>query len=309
MNAIHRLIVKILTKNILILLSLVALLVCVLLQPKILPRPAYNFQVTFDISQSMNVQDLVVDETKVSRLFAAKQAARDLLQNLPCGSQIGWSVFTERRVAALITPVEVCEHYAGLLSALNFIDSNMRWAEASGIGKGLHQSIRAAHEIGNSARVIFMTDGHEAPPLRSGSRGMPNTDKYNVGGLIVGVGGSVPVRIPKVNRDGHVTGYWQADEVVQKSDDTPGPSHEELSSRQDQHLRNLGRLSKLTYLPLDEPEQLINAALDQSFSHEEMIPIDLRWIPALIALLLLCWRFLPDKIYVISSSFINLKNR
>ena len=171
----------------------------------------------------------------------------------------------------------------------------MRWAEASGIGKGLHQSIRAAHSIGNSTRIIFMTDGHEAPPLRSGSRGMPNTDKYDVSGLIVGVGGTVPVRIPKVDSNGLVTGYWQSDEVVQRSDDTPGPSHEELSSRQDHHLSNLGRLARLTYLPLESPEQLTNAALKTSLSIEKKVPVDLRWIPALLALLLLCWRFLPGK--------------
>jgi mxaL protein len=282
--------------NSLILLALLALIICVLLQPITLSRPAYRFQVTFDISQSMNVEDLVIDGAVASRLTLAKRAARDLIQSLPCGSFIGWSIFTERRVATLTLPLEVCQHYAGLLTALEFIDGTMRWAEASGIGKGLHQSIRAADEIGDSTRLLFMTDGHEAPPLRSGDRGMPRTDKYAVSGLIIGLGDTVPVRIPKTDSDGQFIGYWQANEVVQRSSDTLGPSHEELSRRQDEHLRTLGRLSELNYLALESPEQLLDAALNKTFSHERVMPIDLRWIPASIALLLLLWRFVPTRV-------------
>ena len=281
-------------KNILILLALVALLVCVFLQPVVLSRPAYNFQITFDISQSMKVEDHLIDGKSVSRITAAKAAALRLLKALPCGSRIGWSVFTERRVVSLITPVEVCQHYDALLSSLNYVGGDMRWANASGVGKGLHASIRATHGLGETTKIIFMTDGHEAPPLRAGSRGMPKTDKYPVGGLIVGVGGVSPVRIPKtVDEDGRVTSYWQADEVVQRSDANFGQSNEELSKRQDVHLGKLGRLANLTYLPLDSTEQLAKAALTQSLAHKNNVPVDLRWIPAALALLFLCFRFMP----------------
>ncbi len=283
-----------LNKNILILLALVALLVCVFMKPIVMTRPAYNFQITFDISQSMRVRDHLIDGQSVSRLVAAKKAAFDLLQSLPCGSRIGWGVFTERRVVSLTTPVEVCDHYAGLLSSLNYIDDGMRWANASGVGKGLHQSIRGADGLGESTRIIFFTDGQEAPPLRAGSRGMPKTDKYPVGGLIVGVGGVSPVRIPKaIDENGLVTAYWQPNEVVQRKDASFGQSHEELSKRQDGHLSKLGRLADLIYLPLESTDQLVDAALVKSLSHENKIPVDLRWIPASLALLFLCFRFLP----------------
>ncbi len=290
---------QLLNKNSLILLALAALLVCVFLKPVVLNRPAYNFQVTFDISQSMKVEDHLLDGKSTSRLNAAKEAALGLLQALPCGSSIGWSVFTERRVVSLITPVEVCQHYAGLLSSLNYIDGDMRWANASGIGKGLHSSIRAAHGLGETTKLVFMSDGQEAPPLRAGSRGMPKTDKYPVGGLIVGVGGATPVRIPKtVDENGQVTSYWQADEVVQRSDATFGQSQEELSKRQDGHLSKLGRLADLIYLPLESTDQLADVALVKSLAHENKVPVDLRWIPASLALLFLCFRFMPGRLRV-----------
>ena len=285
---------QLMNKNILIFLALIALLVCVFLKPIVLSRPSYSFQVTFDISQSMRVEDQIINGRKSNRLSAAKDVALSLLHALPCGSSIGWSVFTERRVVSLITPVEVCEHYAALLSSLNYIDGNMRWANASGIGKGLHASIRATHGLGGATNVVFISDGQEAPPLRAGSRGMPRSDDYPVGGMIIGVGGTDPVRIPKTfGEDGQVTSYWQANEVVQRTVESFGQSQEELSKRQDVHLRKLGRLANLVYLPLESNNQLIDAALDGTMAHERDVPVDLRWIPASLALFFLCWRFLP----------------
>lgn len=286
-----------LDRNILIPLALVLLLVAVFLPPQVMSRPAYSFQVTFDISQSMGVEDVLQNGASVSRLTAAKNAARQLVGILPCGSSIGWSIFTGRRVLSLITPVEVCQHYAGLLTSLDYVDGRMRWANASGIGKGLHQSIRAADEIhqssGQNTAIVFFTDGQEAPPLRMGSRGMPRSDKYKVEGLIIGVGGAVPVRIPKVDEHGQVTGYWQFDEVVQRTDDSAVQSHEELSSRRDKHLANLGRLSGLVYLPLQSSDALAKSVSQSRFADAQLVSVDLRWLPASIALLLLCFRFWP----------------
>lgn len=283
-----------LNKNILILLALIALLISVFLKPFVIPRPVYSFQVTFDLSHSMEVEDHQFNGASISRLDASKKAAEELLQSLPCGSRMGWSVFARRRVVSLIAPVEVCEHYAGLMSSLSFIDSEMRWANASGVGKGLHQSIRAIDTMKDATRIIFFTDGQEAPPLRSGDRGMPKTDRFSVSGLVVGVGGLNPVRIPKTkDADGNITSYWQRHEVVQKPDSPASQSNEELSSRQDVHLSKLGRLAELIYLPMDSTEQLRDTAMVDTLSESKDVPVNLRWIPAALALLFLCIRFLP----------------
>ncbi len=281
------------TGNALILLALLMLMVAVFMPPVVMKKAAYNVQITFDISQSMGVEDQLYRGTPIGRLTASKNAARYLLEELPCGSSIGWSIFTGRRVLSLIKPVEVCQHYAGLLTSLDYVDGQMRWANASGVGKGLHQSIRAADEFGRRTTLVFMTDGQEAPPLRAGSRGMPKSDKYDVDGVIVGVGGEVAVRIPKVDDDGSLAGFWQADEVVQRMDETGVQSHEELSRRQDKHLGNLGRLSGLAYLPLISSEALADAVLQNRFATHQLVSVELRWVPASIALLLLCFRFLP----------------
>jgi len=190
-------------KNVLLFMALVALTVSVFLKPLMLKRPVYSFLVTFDISQSMNVRDMFLKEKTANRLSVSKAAAQHLLESLPCGSSVGWSLFTGRRTVLLVAPVEVCDHYDALSSSLGLIDERMRWANASGVGKGLHQSMRAADTIGNNTQVVFMTDGQEAPPLREGSRGMPKTDRIDATGIIVGVGGITPARIPKTtDQDG-----------------------------------------------------------------------------------------------------------
>lgn len=279
--------------NIFLLLALLLLAIALMIRPLTLPTQVYTLQVAFDISQSMNVRDIEQGQTLVSRLEYAKRAARELLHELPCGSKIGWSVFTGRRTLTLITPLDVCEHYAGLLLSLDEIGGEMRWSNGSIIGKGIHQIMRAAHETNNATTVVFITDGHEAPPLEIGQRGMPNTDKFDVNGLIIGVGGNTPMAIPKTDSDGRAIGFWQANDVVQRVGLPSGSSHEELSRRDDKHLQKLARLTNLNYLPMNTTQELVNAIVASGFSQSQQSSRDVRWVPAVLALLLLCWRFLP----------------
>ncbi len=293
MKSVFRTLQAFLLHNGTLLIALLLLVVCVFLPPREQQRPSYSFMVTFDISQSMNVPDSFIDGQAATRLEFAQRAAAQLLEGLPCGSRIGWSIFTGRRVLTLLVPTEVCEHYEGLLAALSMIGGQMRWGDASGIGKGLHQSMRAVDEMADGSHVVFMTDGHEAPPLRAGSRGMPATGNFQVDGIIAGIGGTTPARIPKLDASGEVAGYWTAEEVVQRQDENGATSSEELSSRRDAHLANLARLSQLHYLPADHPEQFVKQALSDTYSTPQTVSVDMRWIPASIALILLLWRFRP----------------
>ncbi len=279
--------------NLPLLLALLLLFASVLMPPINLDQPLHDIQVTFDISQSMNVEDVENDRSAVSRLSLSKAAAKSLLLSLPCGSRIGWSVFSGRRSITLVTPLDVCLHYAGLLSSLDKIDGRMRWVEASSIGKGLHQSMRAARSIGDNITVVFISDGHEAPPLHQGQRGMPETSKLDVDGLVVGVGGDTPVRIPKTDIEGRITGFWQADEVIQQPNPLTSKSREQLSQLHDDHLIRLAQLANLTYVELDSVHAIADAVRDARFSNIKSAPLDLAWIPALLALLALCWRFVP----------------
>lgn len=279
--------------GLLLLPALVLLLACVQMPSIRVDRPVYDFQVSFDISQSMNVEDVEIAGTVVSRLDLAKAAARGLLRGLPCGSRIGWSAFTGRRAFTLLTPLEVCRHHEDLLSALEQIDGRMRWFEGSKVGKGLHQGMHAALEIGEGTALIFITDGHEAPPLRPGQTGFPTVDPLDVKGLLVGVGGKVAVRIPRTDSAGRQIGYWQSADVVQHAHLPTGQGREHLSRLYEEYLIKLAQHAKLAYLELNSAAAIADAVQIPEFAQPRAVPVDLRWVPALLALVLLCWRFQP----------------
>jgi len=274
-------------------LALLLLLNTAFLKPFSLQRPVYTFQIGFDISQSMNVTDVMLDEMPMTRLAYAKFMAQELMQALPCGSRVGWSVFTGRRTLTLITPLEVCEHYSGLMASLAEVDGTMRWSNGSSIGKGIHQIMRAADEFTDATNIIFMTDGQEAPPLEQGQRGLPKTEQFDISGLLVGVGGQTPVPIPKFDPLGNPIGFWSADEVIQRGPSDYSPVGEELSRRDDERLLLLARLTELEYLTLESADALSSLAMQADYAHHRPTQTDVRWIPASLALLLLLLKFIP----------------
>lgn len=280
-------------RDILLLLSLLALLAAILLPPITRPRPVHHYQLTFDISQSMNVQDVQINNQEASRLALAKASTKSLLQKLPCGSRIGWSVFTGQRTLPLLTPLEICDNYSALSSSLDLINGKMRWFNGSSVGKGLHQSLRIVNAIGDGAVLIMFSDGHEAPPLRPGQSGLPKSEGLGVTGLLVGVGGDTPVQIPKTDSQGRTIGYWLPHEVSQAPGQNGTQSREELSRLKSEHMIQLAQLSGLEYTQIHNPEDLTQTLLNANLAETAPALVDFRWVPAVLALIFLLLRYVP----------------
>lgn len=272
-------------------MALLLLLAAVWMPPLALQRPVFSYMVTFDITQSMNVEDVEHAGEQVSRFALARLAMRDALRRLPCGSLIGWSVFADYRALPLTVPVEVCTHYEELLASLDMIDGRMRWADASNVGKGVAWTVRSAKRMGPGVNVVFITDGHESPPLRDiDAHPLAGITPGEVGGWVIGVGGGLPARIPKTDRAGNPAGFWEADDVVQRME---GPSHEHLSELREAHLQKLAREMGFGYLRLARADALATALLDPRLARSAPVQTDVRSVPAGLALLLLAWRFRP----------------
>lgn len=267
-----------------------ALALAAALPPLPASRPVPRYQVTFDVSQSMDVEDVAVAGAPASRLALAKRAAATLVDALPCGSRLGWSAFVGQRVMTLATPLEVCAHYEALLSSLETIDGRLRWENSSAVGKGLHQSLRAAEALGEGTAVLMFSDGHEAPPLAAGQSGLPKNPPEGVGGALVGVGGDVPVPVPKTDVDGRRVGFWAEGDVVQTSGTGVA---EHLSRLRGEHLEALARLAGLGYVRLGEPAELAGALARVHEAERATVPVDFSWVPALLALVAIAWRFAP----------------
>lgn len=258
-------------------------------------RLVSSYIVTFDITQSMDTEDVTLNGHPVSRLTFAKTAMQEALQRLPCGSRVGWSVFTGTRSLLLFVPVEVCSHYDALLSSLDQIGGQMRWADSSVIAQGgLYSAVHAASDAGSKAAVVFITDGQEAPPVAPSETAVRGITQGQPDGWIVGVGGDQPAPIPHTNAQGARIGFWRADEVIQS---VPGRSgagaggHEELSALREPYLRALAAHSGFGYQRLDNLTALSTAMADPKLGQRMQVATDFRWCPALVALLLLVLYF------------------
>jgi mxaL protein len=303
------------------LILVVLLLALTFVQPVIhLERPRFETIVVIDVTQSMDVQDQLLAGRPASRLVFARQALRHAIEQLPCGSKLGWAVFTEYRSFLLFAPVEVCANRAELRATLDGIDNRMAWTGSSEVAKGLHSAIRIAKALPGKPSLVFVTDGHEAPPLSPRHRPAFDDKPGEVSGLIVGVGGATPVPIPKSDPAGRPLGFWSADEVLQvdprslgreasvrgetmteDGDAVPGvalgatPGAEHLSSLREPYLRLLAAENGLTFHHLLEPQALAEAMQAPALARPVLASVDARVLLAALALALLLSLWLPDR--------------
>jgi mxaL protein len=267
--------------------------------------------VVLDITESMNTLDMHDGPTPISRLSHAKQSLARTLPQLPCGSRLGWAVFTEHRSYLLTLPVEVCAHRKELLRSLAYIDRRMAWSGNSEVAKGLHSGLRFAQSMPTKPALVFVTDGHEAPPLDARYRPGHDLKTAELQGLVIGVGGNALQAIPKTDPDGRPIGRWRADDVLQTSprsqaradqvDDAPAappevnsalgntPGSEHLSNLREPYLRLLAAELGLAYHRLGSVAELLQALQAPSQTRPVTVQRDGRVALAAAALALLLW--------------------
>lgn len=257
-----------------------ALLGITLARPTLpLTRHVYRFLIVLDITQSMNTRDYQLSDHPVSRLAFAKDALHRTLRELPCESQVGFGIFTAYRSFLLFEPVEICTNYGEVLASVDRADWRMGWAGNSEIAKGLHSALHLASNLQPHPALIFVTDGHEAPPVNPDFAPRFDGELGAVHGLIIGTGALKLQPIPKYDMEGHALGYWKPTEVMQTDvysagrktstghiEEMAGSSRgsvrggqEHLTSLKEPYLQQLARTLDLGYLRLSEPENLVGA--------------------------------------------------
>ncbi|WP_233384144.1 vWA domain-containing protein [Methylobacterium sp. C25] len=273
-----------------------------------LTRNMVDVLAVVDITGSMNVRDYKrPDGTPTSRLETAKAALRDLVTRLPCGSRLALGIFTERRPFLLFTPIEVCRDFSPLDGALDALDWRMAWEGDSRISAGFYRAIEMAAGLGTD--LIFISDGHEAPPPPStggaGFEGKPGA----VRGLIVGAGGYGLSQIPKFDDRGRETGFYGETDVQQENRFGPPPADaesrpgyeprnapfgataahgtEHLSSVREPYLRKLAGETGLAYAHLEGPGGLFAPVMQAATPRPMPGSFDLRPLLGSAALALL----------------------
>lgn len=298
-----------------LLVAACAALAATFLYPSLpLQRPQYRLLFVLDVSQSMNATDRTLRGEPVSRAAFARATLRAALRELPCGSQAGLGLFTEYRSFLLLEPVETCANYGELTATLDRLDYRMGWAGGSEIAKGIFFGLRIAKALDPPAALVFVTDGHEAPPINPRLRPQFDGDPGAVKGMLVGVGGSALVPIPKFGLDGKSFGYWGADEVLQtdvysrgragsvsgetmvdsgSAAERPAPgAGEHLTSLKEPYLQQLASELGLGYHRLESVADLVTAFKAAGLAQEAKGTFDLRWLLAIAALLVVALMFI-----------------
>ncbi len=256
-----------------------------------LETATYRYLFVFDITQSMNVVDVPLAAPSQSRLDYAKQTALQALIDLPCGTEAGLALFSGHRAFLLLTPIEVCAHYRELSAVLDNISWRMNWERRSEVAKGVHKSISLAQQMASETRLVFLTDGHEAPPIDPALPPLFRGESGAIKGLLVGVGGDEPVPIPKFDRDGSPAGYWQAADFVSGAAATSAhlvqadASMAHLSAVHEAYLQGLAGETGLTYLRLRDAQSLARRIKSDELGIPAVTTVDVRWLLALGALL------------------------
>ena len=168
----------------------------------------------------------------------------------------------------------------------------MRWGNASEVSKGTFWALRIAKELGTHPNIVFVSDGHEAPPLAGAP--LPLFDDLHPGevhGWVLGVGGDVPRPIPKTDPDGRRLGFWRPEDVVAPEGGAPRAAGEHLSSLHEPHLQALAGQIGFDYARLGGVAEMRAALRDTRHAQRREVPTQLAWLPALLALALLCWTF------------------
>ena len=272
-----------------------------------LRQDVHDIVAVIDITGSMNTRDMGEAGHPLSRLVAAKTGLERLASRLPCPSRLGLGVFSERRAFLLFDPVPLCDNYDAITGAIRQIDWRMAWEGDSYIARGLYSALELAP--GLNADLLFLTDGHEAPPLR-GSAIPPFEGRVGqVKGLIVGVGGLAKSPIPKFDGDGREIGVYRVQDVPHDNRHGLPPEgseraagwdarnapfgsqavvgDEHLSSLREEYLRTLAATTGLSYLRLGDDGALLAAVHQAMRKRSQTALTDIGIYPAIATLFLL----------------------
>jgi mxaL protein len=272
-----------------------------------LTRDAYDVLAVVDITTSMNTRDVVGAGKSVSRLDGAKASLRETLAKLPCGSRLGLGIFTERRSFLLFNPVEVCENFAAIDEAVAMLDWRMAWEGDSHVSKGLYSAIDIAKSL--KSDLIFITDGHELPPLPFSGLAPFEGKPGDVGGLIVGAGSHNRTPLLKYDEEGREVGTYGAREVPQENRSGPPPpdaasrpgyhpkwapfgnavvnNNEHMAAVREAYLRQLAGVAGLSYVHMGEVQDFSASLIAAAHARPLEVATDVRAFPGAVALALL----------------------
>ncbi|MDP1765312.1 MAG: VWA domain-containing protein [Methylotenera sp.] len=293
------------------------LLLLALIKPQIqLKQDVHNYLLVADVSQSMNAEDMKVNNQPVSRLVYTQHMMRQVVKTSPCGTYVSVGIFAAENVALLIMPLEVCKNFDVINDTIDHLEWRMAWSGNSRMTFGVKAAEETFDYLNIPAQMLFFTDGDESPK----ANGINKLDISNVrigkNVIFVGIGGHEPAPIKRFNANNKFVGYWGTDAAAESAGggimyndaslDDPDPpvayaEFDRYLSKQDvEHLKAMTEEIKGQYVEgLDKPD-FYNFVQAQAPAAKFVTEYSVRWIYLALAILMVLATYLPD---VLSNRF------
>lgn len=287
--------------------SAMLLLLLAMFEPTIpVKHNIYSYFLVADISQSMNAVDMRINGKPVSRIAYTQQLMHETVASLPCDTKVSIGLFAGNSVAALYTPIEVCENFAAIQDTIDHLDWRNAWSGNSRVRESLYSIARAVRGFPEPAQVVLITDGEEAPKLHAfNTKDLTNFQGAD-GWLLVGVGSEKGTAIPKLTEKNQVIGYWSNDSfalqpgIAQISESTLGTRDDSVAGANDrfvskldsEYLKSVAKEIGGDYVQGDNVHNLLDAMKKQKPARRDIAPFNLSSVLAGLAAILLLFAYM-----------------
>lgn len=292
-----------------LLLGALLLLIVALFHPKIpIKRDIYSYMLVADISQSMNVIDKSLNGKPVSRMVFMQDTLHKLIGELPCGTNVSIGLFAGVSIAALYTPIEVCENFDAINDTVEHLDWRTAWSGNSRIRNSMPSLARTIRSFPEPAQVVFFTDGEEAPKLHVFNTQDLTAFQGGEGWLLVGIGGEKGSPIPKLDEHNQLIGYWSGESfamqpgIAQISEANIGTRNDSvaggesdryMSKLEDAYLASLAKEVGGYYVRGDSVQDVLSAMKKQKPARRDKAGFEIRYILAALAGVLFISAYMP----------------
>ena len=267
-------------KNISFLFLSIVFLILGLINPKVnIERDIHNYIFVVDISQSMLTKDMSIDGQKVSRLDYSKKLLQGIMDQLPCKTNVSIGMFAGVSVAATYTPINICDNYSAINSTIQHLDWRSVWSGNSRIREGLSNLARLIRSFPQSARVVFLTDGEEAPRLHTFNTRDLSQFQGETDWLMVGIGSEEGSAIPKYDSENQLIGFWSVDSfalqpgIAQISQSNIGARNDSIAfSESDRYISKLNEKYLIEITSMIKGQYVKGDSVNSVVSKMNMIP-------------------------------------
>ncbi len=294
-----------------LLVSAALFLLLALIKPQIqLKQEVHNYLLLADISQSMNADDVKVNNKTVNRLAYTQHLMKEVVKTSPCGTYVSVGVFAAENVALLFMPLEVCANFDIITDTINHLEWRMAWSGNSRMTFGVKAAEGTFDYLNIPAQMLFFTDGDEAPKANGINKLDISDVRIGKNVIFVGVGSHVASPIPRYNANNVKVGYWGTDAAAEsagggvmyndasKDDPDPPVAYAEfdryLSKLDVEHLKEMANEINGQYIEgVDKPE-FYEFIQSQTPAAKFVTAYSVRWIYLTLAALLVLATYIPN---------------